>query len=347
MPALAKNYTVIAPKLHREINLSYRRISKDAYQRHIRRLISSGKVERYDTQSRGCLVSYFLTEKAKKQISLKFVSTDPEQDKLRFLYLLILVFTQQCYYEFTNEEQFNRFLSSLHISRENLYIVYDGKDQLTEIRDEFIKLKIYRSKDGKIDIVRKEYMPSPSRQNNSIGYHCAIRGITEKMIFVSKYRPAFWHIGFTSSEIKRTFESLRDEGILKPAYLYDAEIIYEIADKKLDALLHDCYILYTFFSYNIVEYQWKYVRRPKQKEIDWLETFEGKVKVDRIRNEAYFYRKRLQKGYKRKIAADNRYYPINLNELADKLRENHKQTIRKYEFIADEIISLICPSIKK
>ena len=118
----------------------------------------------------------------------------------------------------------------------------------------------------------------------------------------------------------------------------------------MDALLYDCYVLYRFFHYHIVEYIWKYVRRPNQEEINWLETFEGKHRVDRIRNEAYLYRKQLMskdKNWKTKLAADNRDYPINLSDLACKLKEKHTQTIKNYRFIIDDLINLICLTLKK
>lgn len=68
---------------------------------------------------------------------------------------------------------------------------------------------------------------------------------------------------------------MRNEGILKPTYMHNTEAIYRIADKKLDELLYDCYAVYQFIKYHIVEYIWKYVRRLNQEEINWLETFEG------------------------------------------------------------------------
>ena len=212
---LYKKKAVEWGKLHREINLCYKKISKDAYQRHMKRLRSKGKIERNDNQNRGCLVSYFLSEKTKKQKSLEIIGTDAEQDKLRILYILILMFTQRSYYEFENEWQFDMFLSSLHLSRDRLFTVSDSGNQLVELNDELVQLKIYRSNNGEIDIVRKKYIRSPSRKTNSIAYHCGVKGITEKMIFTSKYRPAFWHVGFTSSEVKRSFEMMRKEGMLQ------------------------------------------------------------------------------------------------------------------------------------
>ena len=62
----------------------YRKISIDAFNFHIKKLILNGILERGRDQGRGSIIYYSLTDKAKQQQRLKILTVKPKKERILF-----------------------------------------------------------------------------------------------------------------------------------------------------------------------------------------------------------------------------------------------------------------------
>ena len=117
--------------LLRVIRRSYRHISVDAFNSHIKKMWSEGYIKKDDTGQRGKKVYYSITEKTKQMQRLKILSfkskkeiyelnNQIEEERRLIVYLLILFLSYHSAYTFKTKEQLKNFLSKAGVSMKNL-----------------------------------------------------------------------------------------------------------------------------------------------------------------------------------------------------------------------------------
>jgi hypothetical protein len=350
--------------LYHNICTTYRQISFDAFNRHLKRLVSEKLVSREDA-GLGKKVKYSLTEKAKQRRRLKILELKSPKEKQRLdlitteqkrknLFILLLLFRQKCCYKFETEEAFENFLLQFDLAREDLSIL--GEPNHTTVdrdRKIYYKTTIFRSPEKDITIIRRQNTFRRDSKKGlvsvppSISYDCSIKGLTIRDILNPKNRPAFGHLNLTLEEVEEAFKTLFEEKLLKPMNMYNIEVIYEIADNSLEHLLESCLEIYEFV-YGTIYGIWRFIRKPTEEEIDWLEFFKGIADTSRIRNKAYNERhtarpKKKTKEWLKWYKGDVRESEKSLDEMVTDLNKNHAYTIKRYGFSSEDILEIVYP----
>jgi DNA-binding HxlR family transcriptional regulator len=196
----------------------YRRISYDAFTKHLGKLMSDKLVDRNYVMGRGKKVPYFLTEKAKQQQRLQILEfRSPKErakldmkikkEKRQTLYILLLLFRPRSSYQFETKQEFENFLSAFDLSRKDL-ITIANSGNVAKVKDEYYMHTELKSSTGDITISIRKYTKSSNRAVPSNSYLCSVKGLTAREILNIENRPAFWHIDFTTSEVEAAFKSL-------------------------------------------------------------------------------------------------------------------------------------------
>ena len=360
---LEKNGCMHTHDLYLHVCTTYKQISFDAFNRHLKRLVSKTLVSRVG-DGPGKKVNYALTERANLWQRLKILvlnSIDEKQgidqntaeQKRKDLFILLLLFRQKCRYKFETEKAFENFLSQSDLSREDLTVL--GEPNHTTVdryRRRYFKTTIFRSPEKDITIIRRQDMfrrdsKGLIRVPPSISYDCSIKGLTIRDILNPKNRPAFRHVNFTLEEVEEAFKTLHQEKLLKPMRMHSNEIIYAITDNSLERLLESCLEIYEFVHGTIYGI-WRFIRKPTEEELDWLELFKGTQDTSRIRNKAYNERhtarpKKKTKEWLKWYKGDVRESEKSINEMVLDLNKNHADTIKRYGFPSEDILNIVYP----
>jgi predicted transcriptional regulator len=144
---------------------------------------------------------------------------------------------------------------------------------------------------------RKESVQSKNDNQETALFLIKTLGITINEI-VNYKKFAFKHLGFTSGELQEAFNTLKDEGLIKPKGVLGDDIYYTIASDSLYHLIRDCWILHNQIMEKM-SLVWMYFRRPTWHERKWLEVFFGPQRArSRIKDDNKF---RLQIRYKQRL----------------------------------------------
>jgi hypothetical protein len=140
---------------------------------------------------------------------------------------------------------------------------------------------------------------------------------------------------------------LHQEKLLKPMRMHSNEIIYAITDNSLERLLESCLEIYEFV-YGTIYGIWRFIRKPTEEELDWLELFKGTQDTSRIRNKAYNERhtarpKKKTKEWLKWYKEDVRESEMSINEMVSDLNKNHADTIKRYGFPSEDILKIVYP----
>jgi hypothetical protein len=144
------------------------------------------------------------------------------------------------------------------------------------------------------------------------------------------------------------FELLRNEGILRPINpAYDDELRYEISDPQLEGFLEGCWHIY-HMVYNITDAIWSRIRKPTDNEIKWSKLLGGAQLADKKFIKAHDERQKfLRTKNKKQVSKKAKQIIIDYNDeikaYIDDLKEEYKETIKKYQFLCDELLDLIYP----
>jgi hypothetical protein len=339
-------------QLYYAISKLYKKISLDAFNFHIKKMINNRLIDKNDTGARGKKVYYFLTEKAKQQKRLKILASRSQEEKIQFemeseverrqkLYFLLLWFRQNWkpVYRISDERDLDNLLSMVGSSKKDL--------EIGRIRDEFEGdehiIYITFKPISDVVILKDERFKESNKENRKIRYHYVLPGVSVRDILEAP--AAFEHINFTHSEVQDTFNLAVKEGLLR-AILFDDEIRYVIADPLLDKFLGDLWHLFCAI-FNKMEKTWNFIRSPTQVEIKLLELFYGIKATDEMRINAYRHRHSLRGKKKKrqikKVKKEIENIEQDIDEYVSELKEEYTSTVGKYQFPTEKILEIIYP----
>jgi hypothetical protein len=104
-------------------------------------------------------------------------------------------------------------------------------------------------------------------------------------------RPVFPDIVFTQDEIENGLEVLLEENIMKTIQLDNCEIRYDLATDNLKRCLESFWSLWDSFVFDVIGHSWKFIRKSRIEERNWLKHFFLKREADKM--ERNYYSERL------------------------------------------------------
>jgi DNA-binding HxlR family transcriptional regulator len=341
---------------------SYRHVSLDTFNSHIKTMLSEGYIDKNDTGKRGKKVYYFLTEKTKQLQRLKILefkskrkraeyilylkskneiaesNSQSEEERRVNMYLLIFFLTNTLGYTFKTEEQLNDFLSEAGVSRNDLVLrckphedQFDGKPCITTVWT--IGSRIY---------VNKWEMAA----DKNIVYGCMLPGQSpSEVLLQSKWGRVFAHANITQTEMADAFNMAEKEGMLKIVMKFRNQIRYDIVDQSLVNFIGDCWELFELLLEKL-QIVWRTIRGPNNQEIRWLELIKDRWQADTIRMQAYHKRHSLKESKRKRkktVRKEIENREIAIEEFLTELKKRHAYTIDKYRFPAERILEIIAP----
>ena len=334
-------------ELFRAIKNTYRKISIDAFNSHIKNMIGKALISKDDNGQRGKRVYYFLTEKAKQLQRLKILESKPaenmagleikkrEERRVKIYYFLfhVMDIMRKLPKRLTKQEV-SVLLADLQSSENDLVEDYKG-----EVEDrKWIQYKPISN----VIIGEVERYYQGKKQKT---YECYLPGISITDIIWSVNGSNL--ISYSSKELEEAFYLLIEEGILKPVMKFNNEWRYAVADESLnDLLLAYWYIRGRLHS--IIYSRWWHVRRPITEELKWMDLFDNKKSIDATRFYAYQDGRRLlndneRERYARKLRKEVKQAREDINELLDDIEVNYLETAKKYAFPIEQISEIIYP----
>jgi DNA-binding HxlR family transcriptional regulator len=328
---------------------SYRNISLDTFNSHIKKMLSEGYISKNDTGERGKRVYYFLTEKTKQLERLKILdfkskkeidklSNQSKEERRLSAYIVIFFLGLSYIYPLKTEEELKNFLSEAGVSVNDL--VLHWKPERLEWKGKPYETTVWKTRSGIIISKYEELTP-----NKNIFYKYSLPGHSPKEVSLESER-ILAHANITQAEIEDAFKIAQREGILKIVMEFRDELRYEIADKSLLDFICDCWYLFKLILKKL-EIVWKMIRGPNDQEIKWLELIEGRKHANAIRMQAYQQRHSLNKSKRKQLVVSAKkeitYLEEEIQESITNLVELHTDTINKYRFPAERILEIVAP----
>jgi DNA-binding HxlR family transcriptional regulator len=126
---LSESSTSSFNELLKKVKESRRRrsMSRSVFTFHLNKLVNDRVISKHDKGLRGTRVYYFLTDYGKQQLRLYPSKEQEERERLDKIYQLLLFFVGEYHdkgisYRLDSEEDFNNFLSKMHISKSDLVV---------------------------------------------------------------------------------------------------------------------------------------------------------------------------------------------------------------------------------
>ena len=307
-----------------------------------------------DVKEKGRRVNYSLTTKGSQRIRLlpriyeaqKITDgLNEEAERLRKAYLLLLLFRAPPEYTIKSEKKFMHFLSTQNLSRKDLVL----RNKREENKDGKIRTITIYKQISDISISKIETSDNRNPEEKRIIYKFCLPGLSITDIMESRNKPVFWYIKFTKDEIQDIFRMLRDEGILRPIIItYNNELRYEICDPQLEGFLEGCGHIF-HMVHNMTDAIWSRIRKPTDNEIKWLKQLRGAQHTDELgrkthdERQEFLLRAKNRKWISEKAKKVIIEYNGEIKKYVADLKKEYDETIRKYQFLCDELLELIYP----
>src|SRR5215831_7620337 len=330
---------------------SYRHISLDTFNSHIKKMLLEGYIGKDDTGERGKKVYYFLTEKTKQMERLKILNfkskkeiaelnNQSKEERRVSAYIVIFFLALRYYYLLKTEEELKNFLSEAGVSLNDL-ILY-SKPKPLERNGKPYERTGWETRSDIIIIKYEELTP-----NKNIFYEYSLPGQSPKEVSLESER-ILAHANITQVEIEDAFKIAQREGILKIGMRFRNESRYEIADKSLVDFIDYCWGLFRLILKKL-QIVWRTIRGPNDQEIKWLELIKGRKGADAIRMQAYHQRHSLNKSKRKQLVVSAKkkitYLEEEIQESIMNLVEWHTNTINKYRFPTERILEIVAPKV--
>ena len=342
-------------------------------------LISDQKYSRYLVSpvidkkdcGRGKKIFYSLTNKARIRMNLKLpiLREESTREKAYQLFLLFMSPAGEAPANsatFTSEEEFDSFLSKMHISKKDLLPikVENGinlrKIPISKYKQNVIEEPItittfsnQQEEESDIAIFRIDYLKG-SENEGSFYYVYRLRGISKKEALNYRQSNApFSHIELIEDKINDCFNLLEKEGLIKRITFltleYLDEIRYDIANEDLRKFLVGWWLMHGR-SVIRMYLTWKY-RSPTKEEETWWTLIWGEKRaklllkdLHRIRHE----RKQLQPEQLRnrdaKLMEEIQSFERDMPKDLDKLKKEHSKVLVDYTLFTDALLEWVYPN---
>ena len=340
--------------LYKEIRKVYKKIALETYNSCIKDLLTNKLICKEDVKEKGKRVIYSLTTKGSQRIRLlprinktqKITNRlSKKTERLRKAYLLVLLFRGRPEYTIKSKNKFIHFLSTKNLSPKDLVL----RNKREENKDGVIRSITVYKQIFDISIWKVETCEILNPEKKTSIYKFSLPGLSITDILHSRNKPVFWHINFTKDEIQDMFSMLRNEGILRPiAANYNNESRYVISDPQLEGFLEGCGHIH-HMVYNMNDAIWSRVRKPTDNEIKRSKLLEGAQLADKKLGKThderlkFFLLTRNKKQVSKKIKQTIIEYNDEIKEYIADLKAEYNETIKKYQFLCDELLDLIYP----
>src|SRR5215831_5746175 len=195
---------------------SYRHISLDTFNSHIKKMLSEDYIGKNDTGERGKKVYYFLTEKTKQMERLKILDfkskreiaelNNQSKEERRLCAYIVIFFLGLGYdYPLKTEEELKNFLSEAGVSLNDL--VLHWKPKALERNGKPYERTIWKTRSGIIISKYEELTP-----NKNIFYKYPLPGRSPREMSLESER-VFAHANITQAETEDAFKIAQREGI--------------------------------------------------------------------------------------------------------------------------------------
>ena len=216
----------------------YKKISRDKYNFHIKRLVEEGILERKETGKKDRSVNYCLTSKAKKEKILKlleFKSKREQQNYLiyndkinrtRLFFSIFYFLAEKKIIDLYNDEELRLFLLDNNLTLGDLKITkiinsWSQNDRVT-----------YYEKIGEIRIYKHEKIIKDGKKFRFefTHYNSPLPGFTLDELFdIAQTR----NFNYTKDEMKEAFNTLKNKNYIDESCIYKKETRYGFKDSQL------------------------------------------------------------------------------------------------------------------
>lgn len=332
-----------------------RTISPDTYSAHMNNLIIE-KILVKDDKGRGKEILYSLSGYGKKLKELKLLRTDQEQEKFKEIYANLFFYCILQGQEY-NTDDLTQLLIDIGASTKDLKI-----EQIEEVGDRPI-------------VKHPISMVETQLQFNIVTHYRAIRNvlIREVTIYnenkvngeIKEYTTYWYTVPGMSLEnfigripdfkpriedLRRAFELLSNEGLIKPCMEFQGETRYVFSDDALANLVKDL-TMFENLEQELIDYEWSNFHRLSKQELDrqrqyfYSERAFSKLELARskMRKESMEIIAKKGPHFKRDLELEfSKYSTKFYNTMFRYLTEKHEITIKKYAFLSD-IFKMACP----
>ena len=285
---LYNNYTLGYNELYKNICISYRKIARDSYNFHIKKLQDENIIKKREGSDGKIKKSYYyLTAEGKQKYRLQILELKTEKEKdeyilanendRRLISYLFLIYDYRLYLSTPNfflgltEEELDIHLRKCKVSRLDFFInktfakggIKDSKRECITAFKTQTNIQVY-----KIKKFTKNGTPKSTLYNlNLPGF--SLDEFKEKLNL-----RGIEHTGFTNEEIEYGLTNLLKEKIFEIVIEYDNQPRYIIVDENLDLFIKNLLFL-TEDIKNKMYLVWIFIRRPTKEDVKWLELFIG------------------------------------------------------------------------
>jgi hypothetical protein len=339
---------------YKEIKGFNKKISRDKYNFHIKRLVEEGILERKETGKKDRSVNYCLTSKTRKEKLLKLVNFKSKREQKKYLiytdeikrtrlfFLLFFVLTEKKIITLHNDEELRLFLFDNELTMENLkvkkiYHSWAENDKVTYYEN-IGEFRLYKHekiiKDGKKVSFEFSHYNSP------------IPGFTlEELFNIAQSR----NFGYTRDEVKEALDTLRNNNYIDKIWTYKKETRYGIKDPQLFHLI----IEISLMENSIMKKMWLiwiYKRSITKDERKWLVFFKGinkyekdmnNLKKDKIQYKRMKFNDEIQKQITKEIIKLDKLITGNFRAI----KRAFLPEIEKYSFPYEKFIDILYPKI--
>ena len=358
-----------------------RTLSPDTYNSYLKEMVHNGylKKEHSDKQNgTNERIFYSLTPKAlgKAQLGLPLNSErnriakrkkkilaigkqenveDIDNIRQQTFELLLSIAVFHDYHTLIGEDDFDKLLSDVGISRDSLIVEEVSRDSLDTINTWF--KPIYDIRIHKVELSSR----TQRIENNKIFYYVKLPGISKSEFLHALGRGnqqvgnIFGHIKHSASDVDEYFESLKRDGLielLKPPSLrfFRGETRYDIKDINLRKFLESYHVLSGQIRLKL-DYAFGYLKsRASPAERDFLDGFYGINYTNDYLHNAFDSRRKLKATVDAKELKELKIYAKKIVKQQNKgsieplfgiLKKQYASTIEKYSYLLEKPIQRI------
>lgn len=325
-----------------------RNLSPRDFSSHVKNMINEGILLKEDTGQRGKRVSISLTKNAKRRQSLGILGQGQQELKSKKILQLIIFFHLVKPPQLISRKNLDKLFSSLSVSQKDLVTeshfhtlatgytetnykpIKDYKFRVVETYDRDKKMTLYYYK--RISFLVEDIIKYIKR------YKKVAIDNTKLFPFIKRIR----FLKVTEEEIKKVFDTLRDENIIRPTQNIfdksDRHIAFIISDDDLQGLINQ---MWRIRNLELEKLQKKltYLEGPTEKEKEWLELTYGSNQASIIIHKMFCIRNQSR---------GNGHIETRIESLEDRINqrilninEKYRRVIEKFDFPPD-ILNGIC-----
>lgn len=325
-----------------------RNLSPRDFSSHVKNMINEGILLKEDTGQRGKRVSISLTKNAKRRQSLGILGQGKQELNNKKILQLLIFFHLVKPPQLISRKNLDKLFSSLSVSQKDLVT----ESHFHTLATGYTEINYKPIKDYKFRVVETY----DRDKKMTLYYYKRISFLLEDIIkYIKRYKkveidntklfPFIKRIRFpkvTEEEIKKVFDTLRDENIIRPTQSTfdksDRYMAFIISDDDLQGLINQ-----TWYIRNLelekLQKKLTYLEGPTKKEKEWLELTYGSNQASIIIHKMSCIRNQSRGNGHLETRIESLEDRINQRIL--NINEKYRRVIEKFDFPPD-ILNGLC-----